>query len=164
MSKKRNVSGIVLSKALAQIDPIENYKGTEMENMDSFSRRLKRFDIKVESNLSSAILGFFVRDYCKEDYMIINNLPTISTERRWSVSSVMAACKKNNLYTCGDNQEYERMLSAVYCMQPTHENLYKVACDICKHSDNQTISDVMFILENEAVVTYFIIEKETENE
>ena len=40
-----------------------------------------------------------------------------------------------------------------------HEpHLYTVACDIKEHSDDQTITNVMFILEREAVTTTFEID------
>ncbi len=50
------------------------------------------------------------------------------------------------------------MLEMVETMNPTYENLYTVACDIKEHSDNQTITNVMFILEREAVTTTFEID------
>ena len=42
--------------------------------------------------------------------------------------------------------------------QPTYENLYRLAKDICEHSEDQTITNVMFILEREAVTTTFEID------
>ena len=56
----------------------------------------------------------------------------INAKRHWSFDSVRAACIRNHLYT--------------------------VACDIKEHSDGQTITNVMFILEREAVTTTFEID------
>ena len=42
--------------------------------------------------------------------------------------------------------------------KPTTSSIYLVAKDICEHSEGQTISNVMFILANEAVITTYEIE------
>ena len=43
-------------------------------------------------------------------------------------------------------------------LQPTVENLYRLAKDIKEHSEGQTITNVMFILERDAVTTIFEID------
>lgn len=86
------------------------------------------------------------------------NNPIIFTKRQWSADSVRSACIRNELYTGGDCKEYASMLSMVDTMEPTYANLYTVACDIKEHSDDQTITNVMFILEREAVTTTFEID------
>ena len=50
------------------------------------------------------------------------------------------------------------MLKSADELQPTYENLYRLAKDICEHSEDQTITNVMFILEREAVTTTFEID------
>lgn len=47
------------TKALEEIDPSENYKGTELEGLDAYERQLKRFDIKVSGEGSDTIAKFF---------------------------------------------------------------------------------------------------------
>ena len=86
------------------------------------------------------------------------NNPDIKATRNWSDDSVRAACIGNNLYTRGTCEEYSRMLEMVEVMNPTYENLYTVARDIKEHSKDQTITNVMFILEHEAVITTFEID------
>ena len=44
---------------LEKADPSENYKGTSLENLDAFSRQLKRFNIKVKGKDSSSVEKFF---------------------------------------------------------------------------------------------------------
>lgn len=44
---------------LERLDPSENYKGTELENLDAFQRQLKRFDIRVSGPDSDVIEKFF---------------------------------------------------------------------------------------------------------
>lgn len=48
-----------LTKALESLDPSENYRGTSLENLDAFSRQLKRFDIKVKGKESDCVEKFF---------------------------------------------------------------------------------------------------------
>lgn len=82
----------------------------------------------------------------------------ITTTRFWHSMDVRNACIENDLYTCGDNSEYEEMLDMVRNLEPTMENLYAVAKNICDHSKHQTITNVMFILENNVVKTCFEID------
>lgn len=48
-----------LTKALENLDPSENYRGTSLEGLDAFSRQLKRFDIKVKGKESDCVEKFF---------------------------------------------------------------------------------------------------------
>ena len=84
--------------------------------------------------------------------------PKIEEKRIWSVESVRSACIKNNLYTRGDNDDYSHMLGWVRRLYPNEENLYFIAEDIQKHSKDQTITNVMFILANDAVTYTFEID------
>ena len=83
--------------------------------------------------------------------------PNIAVNRRWSGMSVRQTCIKHDLYTCGDNENYEHMLNWVERLYPNTENLYFIAEDIQKHSKDQTITNVMFLLEKDAVSTTFEI-------
>lgn len=47
------------TNALEEIDPSENYVGTELEGLDAYERQLKRFDIKVNGANSDTISKFF---------------------------------------------------------------------------------------------------------
>lgn len=84
--------------------------------------------------------------------------PNITVNRRWSAASVRQACINNNLYTRGTNEDYEHMLVWVNRYYPNVENMYNIAADIYKHSKEQTITNIMYILENEAVITTFEID------
>ncbi len=88
------------------------------------------------------------------------HIPQIETFRHWTPDRVREACIRNDLYTRGTNEEYSRMLSyvGVAAGGPTTKNLYLVAKDICEHSKDQTISNVMYILEHETVITTFEID------
>lgn len=44
---------------LEELDPSENYAGTNLEGLDAFSRQLKRFDIKVSGSNSDSVNKFF---------------------------------------------------------------------------------------------------------
>lgn len=81
----------------------------------------------------------------------------ITSKRFWTRGSVRSACVNNNLYTGGDNEEYEHMLDWVDRMYPNTENLYFIAKNIYCHSADQTITNIMFILEQEAIYTTYEI-------
>lgn len=51
--------GKSLTDVLESLDPSSNYAGTEIENLDAFSRQLKRFDIKVSGEGSDTVEKFF---------------------------------------------------------------------------------------------------------
>ncbi len=47
------------SQVLEQMDPSQQYKGTELEGLDAFQRQLKRFDIRVKGPDSDCVEKFF---------------------------------------------------------------------------------------------------------
>lgn len=51
--------GRSLTDVLEALDPSANYEGTSLENLDAFSRQLKRFDIKVSGKGSDCVEKFF---------------------------------------------------------------------------------------------------------
>lgn len=83
---------------------------------------------------------------------------TIYRNKMWSAGRVRQACIGNDLYTRGDNEAYSKMLGFVDNHEPTTEAMYRVAKDIADHSREQTVCNVMFILEREAVITTFEID------
>lgn len=82
----------------------------------------------------------------------------VTKNRMWYADRVRQACIRNDLYTRGDNAAYNKMLDFVDGNEPRMDVMYKVAKDIFEHSKDQTITNVMFILENEAVITTFEID------
>ncbi|MCI9505767.1 MAG: hypothetical protein HFF62_04145 [Oscillospiraceae bacterium] len=86
------------------------------------------------------------------------NTPKITANRFWTPHSVRQTCITHDLYTGGDCEEYEKMLDRVRNCEPTTENLYVIAKDIQEHSNGQTITNVMFLLEKDAVMTTFEID------
>lgn len=93
-------------------------------------------------------------------------MPEIRVDRDWSADSVRAACVKHGWYTRGNCREYDDMLNVVKVSRPNKEVLFLVAMDIVNHSKvGETISNVMFLLEKEAVTTFYtIFPKEAEYE
>lgn len=78
--------------------------------------------------------------------------PIITRTPHWTVSDVRETCIRNNLYTRGTNEEYEEMFDIVRSVpEPSDFGIHRVAKDIAEHSDGQTVTNVMFILANEAV-------------
>lgn len=72
--------------------------------------------------------------------------------RTWSTESVREACVNNNFYTRGNNEEYSHMLSWVERLYPNTENIQYIAENILEHSEDQTLSNIMFVLANRAVI------------
>lgn len=59
LEKGLYTTGKSFTKALEEIDPSENYIGTELEGLDAYQRQLKRFDIKVSGAGSDTVSKFF---------------------------------------------------------------------------------------------------------
>lgn len=84
-----NISGKTFTQALTELDPDENYAGTDLEGLDAFERQLKRFDIKVKgadcdrvekffaSTESAALFPEFVRRVIKQGLDEASILPEI---------------------------------------------------------------------------------------
>lgn len=79
----------------------------------------------------------------------------ITRERSWDSDQVRRACIRNNLYTCGTNEQYSEMLELVDRLSPTTKAMYTIAKNIYEHSEDQTITNIMYILEADAVITTF---------
>lgn len=78
--------------------------------------------------------------------------PTITKTPHWTPDSVRAACIRNDLYTRGDSEAYTHMLDQVAKIKtPSDIGIWMIAKDITEHSDMQTVTNVMYILANEAV-------------
>lgn len=86
-------------------------------------------------------------------------IPEIKEIRKWNAASVRNACIKHNLYTCGTNDSYNRILEKVNAYEPTKESIYVIASDIYLHSEENTIENIMFILSSEAVKRFYTIEE-----
>ena len=58
-----------------------------------------------------------------------------SEQAHWSAADIRDMCVINGYYTCGDNEEYRKMLRFVSENPAGLENMLLVADDIFKHSD-----------------------------
>lgn len=52
-------TGKTLTQVLEELDPSENYKGSELEGLDAYQRQLKRFDIRTGGSHSDRVQKFF---------------------------------------------------------------------------------------------------------
>ena len=90
-------------------------------------------------------------------------IPEIRKIEYWAPQLVQDFCVKNNMYTCGTNSDYTAMFVFVQHHEPTTENLYIVADDILKHSDDEVnrnflVSDIMTFLMKRTVTLDYIFE------
>lgn len=87
----------------------------------------------------------------------IEQEPEIIEETKWDPDSIRCMCIKHNLYTCGTVSDYNFMLNTVGVQDPTVHWIYEIAQDIVKHSKDQTVENVMFLIRKEAVDTFYTI-------
>lgn len=87
----------------------------------------------------------------------IEEEPEIIETKQMDAESVRKCCIKNNLYTMGTCREYDEMLNKVSAEQYSLRALYETAKDICEHSEEQTIENVMYLLNRDAVITTYEI-------
>lgn len=77
-------------------------------------------------------------------------------KRTISMYDVRKACITYDWYTCGDCEEYDKMLNYVNNIDvATLDEIETIATDIKEHSDtNYEIKDIMFVLVNECCITF----------
>lgn len=93
----------------------------------------------------------------RTERVVIKAAPKIIEENRITASSVRNCCIKHDLYTCGTCRDYDWMLNFADTQDYSLETLYEIAEDICKHSEDQTIENVMFLLRKDAVDTFYTV-------
>lgn len=82
----------------------------------------------------------------------------LEKKRVWSASSIREMCITHRFYTKGDCMEYDHLLfDLIEDHEPTDEGILRAALDIFDHSvnDDLTVETIMFLIEREAVDTYF---------
>lgn len=84
--------------------------------------------------------------------------------RHWNLHDLRSACISNHFYTCGTNEEYERLLLSLEELEPTLENMQKVAEDILEHSEDQTLLNIMWVLGNQVIRTSYFAYDDLGNE
>ena len=88
-----------------------------------------------------------------------NHIPEITKTPNWTSDNVRRACIRNELYTLGDSESYLSMLEKVDVIKtPSDIGVYIIAKDIAEHSEGQTVSNVMYILANEAIFYTFALD------
>ena len=78
-------------------------------------------------------------------------------------ADVRLMCIRHDLYTWGTVEEYDHLLCDMIgyrYIDPDYQKLYEIAADIVEHSDENKITNIMSLLCNECVKTYFLIEEE----
>ena len=94
----------------------------------------------------------------------------IKVEKRLHADDVQRLCIKQNYYTCGDIEAYDKMLTMCNSNKVTNQLIYKIAVDIAIHSDldriynqygvsyKEFLEALMFEI-NKLTDTFFEIEK-----
>lgn len=80
--------------------------------------------------------------------------------RHWHVLDVRLMCVREVLYTKGSDEDYCKMLDIVRDNpRPTLDDIYHVAEDINRHSEGQTVTNIMYMLANDVIKSCFDIEE-----
>ena len=87
----------------------------------------------------------------------------ITEIQRLSMSAVRSMCCECDLYSCGDNEQYDKMLRMVNALSDkqiiTGADLYPIALDILQHSDTeQDVASIMWGLGKKIVRIYDVEE------
>lgn len=81
----------------------------------------------------------------------------ITEEKVIDANSVRMCCIKHKLYTKGTCVDYKFMLNFVANQEYSLKNLFMIANDINEHSEYQTVENIMFLLGEEAIKTFYHI-------
>lgn len=91
--------------------------------------------------------------------------PVLLTTRKWDAEGIRSMCVSHHFYMRGTVAQYTDMLNYVKENDPTPENIYNVANDILNYTDpneDQTVTNIMYIIENEVVRTSYEIKENAE--
>ena len=82
--------------------------------------------------------------------------PVIKANRNWNFERIRTMCIKHNFYNAGTNEDYEKLAKLIGNKVPTYLNIYKVADDIRRHTNNSPgLTTIMRLIESECVFTSF---------
>lgn len=121
-----------------------------MSTLDGCSSWISDLNTSLELNIQEGKKFKTVR-------IVIEEEPEIIEEKVIDADSVRMCCIKHNLYTKGTCRDYDFMLNFADVQGYSLKNLFEVASDICKHSEDQTVENVMFLLGKDAVKTFYHI-------
>ena len=76
---------------------------------------------------------------------------TIVERKFWLADDVYRMCNEHDFYDFGTAEEYDAMLDMVSELQPTIENVYKIAKDIYEHTDWGADFENLFGTEDNAI-------------
>ena len=87
----------------------------------------------------------------------------ITETQRISMSDVRSMCIEYDWYTCGTNQQYDKMLRMVNALSDkqiiTADDLYPIASDILAHSNtDHDVASIMWAL-GKKIVRFYDVEE-----
>lgn len=123
------------------------YKSTIFANESWISDLGTRLELNIDKG-----------NYCDTILINIEEKPEIKEVNKITAAGVRNCCIMNDLYTRGTCRDYDSMLNIAKTQDYSIELLHELADDICKHSDNQTITNVMYMLRKDAVITTYEID------
>ena len=139
-------------------DYIKDNEASEKAGYDIFKSTIFANDSWISDLGTSLEVNIDKGNYCDTVRINIEQKPAITEINRITADSVRSCCIKHSLYTNGSCRDYDFMLNYADTQDYSLEMLYDLAEDICKHSDSQTITNVMHILRKDAVITIYEID------
>lgn len=79
----------------------------------------------------------------------------IKEEKTWDSGDLRQMCMRHNLFTRGVNADYYEALHFVDDNEPTIDNIYMLADFILNNSSDNELTNIMFLISNEVVKTYY---------
>lgn len=123
------------------------YKSTNPANESWISDLSARLELNIDKG-----------NYCDTILINIEEKPEIKEINKITADGVRSCCITHNLYTRGTCRDYDFALNFADTQDYSLKMLYELAEDICKHSENQTITNVMHLLRKDAVITIYEID------
>lgn len=145
--------------SLIDWDYEQDVRGTEIAGYPIYRSTVEGNNSWISDLNTSLELNVQKREGFETIRIIIEDEPEIMEEKVINANSVRNCCIKHNLYTMGTCRDYDFMLNFIDVQGYSLKNLFKIAEDICKHSEDQTVENVMFLLGKDAVTTFFHINK-----
>lgn len=79
----------------------------------------------------------------------------IKEEKTWNSSDLREMCIRHDLFSNGVNADYNKALHFVDDNEPTILNIYRLAAFILNNSRDNTLTNIMYLLSNDCVKTFY---------
>ena len=82
-------------------------------------------------------------------------MPNIIMVQRFSAEAVEDVCRRNKLFTLGDNTDFSEMLAEVSSSEVSTEEIFNISKMIARFSVGWNVLDIMYLPEEDKMLEYF---------